>query len=449
MVETLARRRPGSAAPLWAEAIVRERRGEPARSAERWLALVELARKRGDEASAFSAAQAAARVAEGQAPQMAVKALHAVLGIRPDHLPALRSLARAADQAQDRAGALRAYRRLSALARDPLESAEAHVQLARLSALSEDDVAGARLHCEAALKLAPDLPAALELLGELCARAGEPLRALRAFDRLRDVALGRHDLGLVGRANLRAGEVWETGLRQLDNALLRYREAVSLMPGDVVALVAQARVAEGLGRVAEAVTGYQQGVELAGPSPTDAGVRRAAHAAHHALAALATSRFGDQVQAREHWEAALALVPGRREGARGARPGLARGREIRRRWPGRWSAPRPPCRTRSAVPHSSPRRASSSAHDSPRPTAPRRSSPGRSTPIRGTGSRSRGWSPSARPDATARCSSAVCRPCPSWRATARTGPSSSAAWRSRPRTWPPISRSPPARCPRC
>ncbi|MGZ6134768.1 MAG: flagellar hook-length control protein FliK, partial [Myxococcaceae bacterium] len=309
VLETLARRRPGSAAPLWAEAIVRERRGEPARSAERWLALVELARKRGDEASAFSAAQAAARVAEGQAPQMAVKALHAVLGIRPDHLPALRSLARAADQAQDRAGALRAYRRLSALARDPLESAEAHVQLARLSALSEDDVAGARLHCEAALKLAPDLPAALELLGELCARAGEPLRALRAFDRLRDVALGRHDLGLVGRANLKAGEVWETGLRQLDNALLRYREAVSLMPGDVVALVAQARVAEGLGRVAEAVTGYQQGVELAGPSPTDAGVRRAAHAAHHALAALATSRFGDQVQAREHWEAALALVP--------------------------------------------------------------------------------------------------------------------------------------------
>jgi tetratricopeptide (TPR) repeat protein len=309
VVETLARRRTGSAAPLWAEAIVRERRGEPARSAERWLALVELARKRGDEASAFNAAQAAARVAEGQAPQMAVKALHAVLGIRPDHLPALRSLARAADQAQDRAGALRAYRRLSALARDPVESAEAHVQLARLSALSEDDVAGARLHCEAALKLAPDLPPALELLGELCARAAEPLRALKAFDRLRDVALGRHDLGLVGRANLRAGEVWELGLKQLDNALLRYREAVSLMPGDVVALVAQARVAEGLGRVAEAVTGYQQGVELAGPSPTDAGVRRAAHAAHHALAALATSRFSDQVQAREHWEAALALVP--------------------------------------------------------------------------------------------------------------------------------------------
>src|SRR5262249_60408369 len=157
---------------------------------------------------------------------------------------------------------------MSGLAGDPVESAEAHVQLARLSALSEDDVAGARLHCEAALKLAPDLPPALELLGELCARAGEPLRALKAFDRLRDVALGRHDLGLVGRANLRAGEVWELGLKQLDNALLRYREAVSLMPGDVVALVAQARAAEGLGRVAEAAPGYA-------PSRGRAGQRRA------------------------------------------------------------------------------------------------------------------------------------------------------------------------------
>jgi len=309
VLEALARRRPSSPAPLWAAAVVRERRGEAARGAERWLALVEHARKHGEDASAFSAAEAAARAAEGQAPQMAVKALHALLGIRPDHLPSLKALAKAADLAQDRAGAIRAYRRLSALARDPLESADAHVQLARLSALTEDDVAGARLHCEAALKLAPDHPGALELLGELCARAGEPLRALRAFDRLRDVALGRHELGLVGRANLRAGEVWEQGLHQLDNALLRYREAVSLLPGDVVALVAQARVSEALGRVAEAVTGYQQAVELAGPAPVDAGTRRAAHAAHHALAALAQSRFGDATQAREHWEAALSLVP--------------------------------------------------------------------------------------------------------------------------------------------
>ncbi len=69
VLEALARRRPSSAAPLWAAAVVRERRGEPARSAERWLALVELARKRGEEASAFAAAEAAARVPRRATPR--------------------------------------------------------------------------------------------------------------------------------------------------------------------------------------------------------------------------------------------------------------------------------------------------------------------------------------------------------------------------------------------
>jgi tetratricopeptide (TPR) repeat protein len=309
VAQTVARRRPSSASPLWVEAVVRERRGEPARAAERWLALSALARKRGEEVAAAAAAEAAARVAEGQAPQMAMRALHELLGLRPDHLPSLQALARAADAADDRAGAIRAYRRISALARDPSESAEAHVRLARLSVVTEDDIAGARLHCEAALKLSPDHPGALELLGELCHRAGEHLRALKALDRLRDVALGRHDLARVGRANLLAGGVWEVGLENLDNALLRYREAVALLPGDAEALVAAAHAAEGLGRVAESVTGYLQAIELAGPEPSTPALRAAVHRAHRALAVLERTRLGEPAQARAHLEAALGLVP--------------------------------------------------------------------------------------------------------------------------------------------
>jgi tetratricopeptide (TPR) repeat protein len=309
VAQTVGRRRPSSASPLWVEAVVRERRGEPARAAERWLALSALARKRGEEVAAAAAAEAAARVAEGHAPQMAMRALHELLGLRPDHLPSLQALARAADAAQDRAGAIRAYRRISALARDPSESAEAHVRLARLSVVTEDDIAGARLHCEAALKLSADHPGALELLGELCHQAGEHLRALKALDRLRDVALGRHDLARVGRANLLAGRVWEAGLGNLDNALLRYREAVALLPGDAEALVAAAHAAEGLGRVAESVTGYLQAIELAGPEPATPALRAAVHRAHRALAVLERTRLGDAGQARAHLEAALALVP--------------------------------------------------------------------------------------------------------------------------------------------
>ncbi len=306
---TLLRRREKSATALWSEAVVRERRGESARAAERYLALCSVARRHQEDASGFFAAESAARAARDQAPQMAVKALHEVLGLKPDHLPSLKALARAADQAHDRAGAIRAWRRIAALARDPAEAADAHVQMARLSALTEDDVAGARLHCEAALRLAPNHPDALYLLGELCHRAGEHLRAIKALDRLREVAMGRHEVDRVGHASVLAGRVWEEGLKQPENALLRYREAVSLLPGEPEPLYLSARVAEGLGKLQEAVSGYQQAIELAGPAPRDEQVRRTAHAAHHAMARLYKSRLGEPVRAREHLEAALTLDP--------------------------------------------------------------------------------------------------------------------------------------------
>ncbi|RKG62325.1 flagellar hook-length control protein FliK [Corallococcus sp. AB011P] len=306
---TLSRRRDRSPAALWGEAVVRERRGEGARAAERYLALCALARRTSEEAAAFFAAEAAARSSRDTAPQVAVKALHELLGLKPDHLPSLKALARASDQARDRAGAVRAYRRLAALARDPLEAADAHVHLARLCAQTEDDIAGARLHCEAALRLSPDQPDALLLLGELCHRGGEHLRALKALDRLREVSMARHELDRVGQADLLAGRVWEEGLKQPENALLRYREAVSLLPGEPEPLFASARVAEGLGRLQEALSGYQQALELAGPAPRSESVRHAAHESHHALARLSRTKLGDPARAREHLEAALALDP--------------------------------------------------------------------------------------------------------------------------------------------
>jgi tetratricopeptide (TPR) repeat protein len=306
---SLARRRDRSATAFWSEAVVREKRGEFARASERYLALCNHARKGQEEAAAFFAAEAAARSSRDAAPHMAVRALHEMLGLRPDHLPSLKALARASDQAKDRAGAIRAYRRLAALARDPAEAADAHVQLARLCAETEDDVAGARLHCEAALRLAPDHPDALQQLGELCFRSNEYLRAIKALDRLREVALARHEVDRVGRANLLAGRVWETGLKQLENALLRYREAASLLPGDAEPLYLSARVSDALGKVQESVAGYQQAIELAGPSPASGPLRQAAHQSHHALARLLKTKLGEPARARDHLEAALALDP--------------------------------------------------------------------------------------------------------------------------------------------
>ncbi len=306
---SLQRRREHSATALWAEAVVRERRGEFARASERYLALCSLARKNQEEAGAFFAAEAAARSSRDNSPQMAVKALHELLGLKPDHLPSLKALARASDQARDRAGAIRAYRRLAALSRDPADAADAHVQLARLCAQTEDDLAGARLHCEAALRLAPDHPEALFQLGELCYRSGEWLRAIKALDRVREVAMSRHEVDRVGRANVLAGLVWETGLKQPENALLRFREATALLPGEPEPHFLAARVSESLGKLQESVAGYQQAVELAGPAPRTEEIRKAAHASHHALARLLKTRLGEPARARDHLEAALALDP--------------------------------------------------------------------------------------------------------------------------------------------
>jgi len=306
---SLQRRRERGACALWADAVVRERRGEHARAAERWLALCALARRNAEDASAFFAAESAARAARDHAPQMAVRALHELLGLKPDHLPSLQQLARSSDLAKDRAGAIRAYRRIAALARDPHEAADAHVHMARLCAETEDDIAGARLHCEAALKLRPDHPEALYHLGDLCFRAGEHLRGLKALDRLREVALARHEIDRIGRANVLAGRIWEEGLKQGENALLRYREAVSLMPAEPEPHYLLARVAESLGKLQEAVQGYQQAVELAGPAPRTDEIRKAAHASHHALSRLYRTRLGDPAKAKDHLEAALQLDP--------------------------------------------------------------------------------------------------------------------------------------------
>ncbi|MCL2012033.1 MAG: flagellar hook-length control protein FliK [Cystobacterineae bacterium] len=309
LTQVLLRRRPQSAVPLWIEAIIHEKRGEAAKAGECFLKLCQLARKNQEETSAFFAATAAVRICREQAPQIAVAALHEALGIRPDHVPSLRALAESCDKARDRAGAIRAYRRLAALSRDNMEVAHAHTHLARLCAMSSEELAGARLHCEAALRILPDHPEALLHLGQLCFQGDEHLRALKTLDRLRQVALLRHDIPLVGKANMWAGKVWEEGLKQPENALLRYREAASLLPHSAEALLSQGRVAEVLGHLPEALTSFQQAIELVGSLPKSKENQKIASHAHHALAHLYQTRMENPLLAQTHLEAALFLEP--------------------------------------------------------------------------------------------------------------------------------------------
>lgn len=307
LVRALAQRRPLSPAPLWMEGLLRLQRGERALAAARFLDLAALARGRGEEASAFWSAQAAARIASEELEQpktaaLAVRALHEALGLRPDHHPSLLALAQAAERAGDDAASLRAYRRLTAVAQDAAQAARAHVRLGELCARVENDLAGARLHYDAALRLLPDDADALLGLADLCARSGEPLRALRALDRVR--ALHPHDLLLGGRAQIEAGAVFEHALGQLENARLRYLEAARALPGDPAPRVRLGRVAERLDRVPEAVDQLTQALELLGPSASPL-----AHEAHRLLATIARDRHHDGARQLRHLQAAVALRP--------------------------------------------------------------------------------------------------------------------------------------------
>lgn len=309
----LARRRPRSAAPVWIEAVIRAARGEHRKSCDRFLDLARLSRERNQDGAAFHAYAAAARTICADDPATASRALQEALALRPDDLSALTLLAQVADRARDEAGAARAYRRIAALARDGATAARAHVRLGHLVRKIEDDVAAARLHFDAALRHAPDDTEALFGLAAVCEQTGEPLRAIRCLDRIRDRESARlpdpEAAGAVGRAALAAGRVWEEGLRHDDNALLRYREAVKHLPGDVEAQVRLGALGEKLGRTSDAVDAFATALERAGDDPKDPAIRALAHRAHRALAVIARDRLRDPLEARKHLESAVALDP--------------------------------------------------------------------------------------------------------------------------------------------
>ncbi|HEY7725290.1 MAG TPA: tetratricopeptide repeat protein, partial [Anaeromyxobacteraceae bacterium] len=183
-------RRPDFAPALAAEARVRLARGEAGRAAESLARLAAAAARRGEELSALAASDACLSAGEGAAPAVLSQAIAVALSVRRDHLPALRALL-ALGERGDREALLRACRRLAAYAPDEAERARAHATLGRL--LLHADPAAARLHLDHALRLAPRDAAAAEALARACEEAGEHLRAIRAWDRCRDLRAAAGD----------------------------------------------------------------------------------------------------------------------------------------------------------------------------------------------------------------------------------------------------------------
>ncbi len=296
-------RRPGFAPALAAEAQVRLARGEEGRAAAAFATLAEGAAARGAHSAALAAAEAAFGL-PGAARADALRAVELALGLRRDHVPALRALAALAAAADDREALLRADRRLVAYDPDPAQRARAHAELGEL--LLEADPPAARHHLDQALRLAPEEPVPLGALWRACAAAGEPLRAVRVLDQLRDVHLARGARAAAAAAALEAGKLLEGPLAQGENALLRYRAAAELHPS-AEAHAHAARVAEALGHWAEAAD--HQVELLAALDPAAPGAAALAARTRAALADVAEHRLGDPAAAAAHLEAAAALAP--------------------------------------------------------------------------------------------------------------------------------------------
>ncbi len=316
LAAAVLRARPGSATALWVQATLRLARGERRASGESFLKLAALARDRAEEASAFQAFAAAGRALLDDAPSLASRALQDALACRPDDLACLLALATAADRADDAEGAMHAYRRIAALARDPLQAARARVRLAALLTRLTGDRPAARLQLDAALRQCPDDAEALFGLAELCRADGEPLRALRALDQLRRAAkekAGEGNPALEAKACLRAGAIWEESLGHTANALLRFQEAASLAPAEPEPALRLAALHERCGRTAQALEAWQRALVLSEArlaSPADgAACRASAHRARRALARIARDLLQDPESALAHLEAAAALVP--------------------------------------------------------------------------------------------------------------------------------------------
>jgi hypothetical protein len=187
------RQRPGGVAALLALAQVHAARGHAPFAATALSEVAALCSRRGEESAALAAADACLALGADSDPAAQLRAIDVALGLRRDHLPALRALLARGERAADREALLRACRRLAAYAPEGEEKAAAHARLGAL--LLAADPPTARLHLDHALRLAPRDPATLSMLVRVCEEGGEGERAARARERLGEVeriAAGDH-----------------------------------------------------------------------------------------------------------------------------------------------------------------------------------------------------------------------------------------------------------------
>ena len=246
-------------------------------------AFLELARvyeRLGRPEDALAALQAGRRLQPGD--PLVLSAMASLLGDQRRLEELAEVLGAWAQTVHDEAEAVALYLRLASLYEEALQRDERAVQCYR-----------------AILARVPGNAAALAGLGRLHARRRDWLGLIAVYDAELAVTAESASKATI---HYRAGDIFESRLRDPDGAITRYQQALLLSPGYLPAQQALERLFERLGRWADLAAVLEQDV-LQAEGPTDAVARLGT------LAALYETRMGDSERALECLHRALDLAP--------------------------------------------------------------------------------------------------------------------------------------------
>ena len=234
----------------------------------------------------------------GQAEE-AVATLRALLAVEPDHQPARKYLERLLSAREAWPELVTLYEEEVGLARDRDQRV---FLLGRVAVLAEEklgDLERAARAYEQILGLAPGHLHAIRSLATLAARREDWASLLRLYEL---EAGATEDPAEIVALQHRAGVITEEKLGDVDGAMVRYEQVLSLSPSYLPALRSLGRLYHQRGRWEELVTMYQREVDVARSPDQAVGLL-------FRMAGIVVEHLADEGRAAALYERILALDP--------------------------------------------------------------------------------------------------------------------------------------------
>ncbi len=311
LAEEVLKLEPKNPQALLALAAIALRERSWGEASNRYGALAEIASASKARADIIASELAAAAAAVPVDPVGALAAYERAAARARDSVVAHQALFELRQTVGDWDGAARAGERLVRLTGDSARQAVVHRQLGQLYRIHLHDLKKARVQFERALRLAPDDPGALEGLAETYAARGEPARATSYLARLAEQAEESGDRDRIVALNLRLGDIWERWLGDSETATTRYYRVLDVDPKNRTARLRLAELAEARGDYTRARALYED-VLAAEEASADPEVISDLVAAYTRLARVTISSAGPSAEAIACLERAVELDPNNR-----------------------------------------------------------------------------------------------------------------------------------------